>query len=73
MNSFKRRIGISLVSFGLDPRRIFNSFRFLVGYFFDLCAWYRLTSPSQREQFPVRLFPTLSDTKKLGMLLHMGF
>jgi Caenorhabditis protein of unknown function, DUF268 len=61
VSSFKRRIGISLVSFGFDPRRTFSSLRFVAGYFADLLAWTRTTSAAQRAQFPLRLLPTLSD------------
>ncbi len=61
MNSLKRRIGISIVSFGIDPRRIWSSFRFVAGYFADLLAWYRASNDEQRAQFPLRLLPTLSD------------
>jgi hypothetical protein len=61
LNSFKRRIGISLVSFGFDPRRTLSSVRFVVGYLADLLAWVRKTNAAQRVQFPLRLLPTLSD------------
>lgn len=61
MSSLKRRIGISLVSFGFDPRRTLRSLRFLVGYWRDLAQWRRLASPLERSQFALRLMPTLSD------------
>jgi hypothetical protein len=61
LTSFKRRIGISLVSFGFDPRRTLSSVRFVAGYVGDLLAWVRKTNAAQRAQFPLRLLPTLSD------------
>jgi Caenorhabditis protein of unknown function, DUF268 len=61
LSSFKRRIGISLVSFGFDPRRTLSSVRFVAGYVADLLAWVRKTNAAQRAQFPLRLLPTLSD------------
>lgn len=61
MSSLRRRIGISLVSFGFDPRRTLSSFRFVVGYLADLLTWSRTSSPAQRAEFPLRLLPTLSD------------
>jgi hypothetical protein len=56
-----RKLGISLVSFGFDPRRTLASLRFLPGYIHDLATWFIKTNASQRKQFPLRLLPTLSD------------
>ena len=61
MSSLKRRLGISLVSFGFDPRRTIRSLRFFFGYWLDLARWRRLTPPQERAQFALRLLPTLSD------------
>ncbi len=61
MSSLKRRIGITLVSFGFDPRRTFSSLRFVFGYIRDLSAWSRTVPVEQKALFPLRLLPTLSD------------
>jgi hypothetical protein len=56
-----RKLGISLISFGLDPRKIINSLKFLFGYVSDILTWLKKTSKIEREEFPLRLLPTLSD------------
>ena len=61
MSSFKRRFGISLVSFGFDPRRTLSSLRFVAGYFVDLLTWFWRSTPQERKTFPLRILPTLSD------------
>lgn len=61
MSSLKRRIGITLVSFGVDPRRVFGSLRFVPGYLADLVRWSRSASRGETREFPLRLLPTLSD------------
>lgn len=61
MNNFKRRIGITLITFGFDPRRMAASLRFILGYFADLRSWFRYSSAAVRAEFPLRLLPSLSD------------
>lgn len=61
MTSFTRRIGISLISFGFDPRRTAASLLFFFGYIFDLIIWSIKTKETQRNSFKIRLLPILSD------------
>jgi hypothetical protein len=61
VSSLKRRIGMTLMSFGADPRRVFSSLRFVPGYLADLICWSRSASRGDTREFPLRLLPTLAD------------
>lgn len=61
MKSLKRRVGISLISFGIDPRRTVYSVRSIIGYIVAIVMWFRHSKRETRTQFPFRFLPTLSD------------
>lgn len=63
-----RRLGISLVALGFDPRALWRSLRFLPGYLSDALRWRRLARAQAQagEAFDWRWLPTLSDKHAAG-------
>lgn len=60
MKNLFRRVGTAAIAFGFDPRRMFSSLCFFLGYFVDLIRWVRL-SKNHTSGIPLRLLPILSD------------
>ena len=61
MTNLRRRIGTTVISLGVDPRATVRSLRFLPAYFRDLLRWWQLAPAIERQQFKLRLLPTLAD------------
>lgn len=61
MNPYFRRVGTSLIQFGIDPRRLIASIRFAPLYLFGFYRFWRSMTHSVTVPFPIRWLPVLSD------------
>lgn len=61
MNLFIRRIGTFLFQFGIDPRRILASLRFIPAYLLGILRLHRSIKKSIAGPFALRWLPILSD------------
>ena len=61
MSTPLRRIGLAIISFGFDPRRMVYSAKYLIHYLYDIIRWTAIVSREDNKLFPFKLSPILAD------------
>ena len=61
MNSFVRRVGTFLLQLGVDPRRLYASFRFIPSYLLGILQLRNSLNQSNKAPFSLHWLPILSD------------